>query len=68
MERLKERYDTAEILQATDEFLNNADLVKFAKYNPVPDLNAEMMKQAYKIVEMTIPKEKPQREAVRNAG
>ena len=68
MIRLKERYDTAEILQATDEFLNNADLVKFAKYNPVPDLNAEMMKQAYKIVEMTIPKEKPQREAVRNAG
>jgi hypothetical protein len=68
MVRLKERYDTAEILQATDEFLNNADLVKFAKYNPVPDLNAEMMKQAYKIVEMTIPKEKPQREAVRNAG
>jgi hypothetical protein len=68
MVMLKERYDTAEILQATDEFLNNADLVKFAKYNPVPDLNAEMMKQAYKIVEMTIPKEKPQREAVRNAG
>jgi len=68
MVRLKERYDTAEILQATDEFLNNADLVKFAKYNPVPDLNAEMMKQAYKIVEMTIPKEKPQREVVRNAG
>ena len=68
MVRLKERYDTAEILQATDEFLNNADLVKFAKYNPVPDLNTEMMKQAYKIVEMTIPKEKPQREAVRNAG
>jgi hypothetical protein len=65
MERLRDRFDTTEILQTTEEFLNNADLVKFAKYNPVPDLNAAMMKQAYEIVEKTIPKEKvPESEVV----
>ncbi|MDO8550360.1 MAG: hypothetical protein Q7S39_09455 [Ignavibacteria bacterium] len=69
MRRLRDRYDTTEILQTTEEFLNNADLVKFAKYNPVPDLNKEMMKQAYQIVEKTIPKERePNREVMRNAG
>ncbi|OGU75350.1 MAG: hypothetical protein A2V93_09800 [Ignavibacteria bacterium RBG_16_34_14] len=69
MRRLKERYDTTEILKTTEEFLNNADLVKFAKYNPVPDLNKEMMKQAYQIVEKTIPKEREtSREVLRNAG
>ncbi len=66
--RLKDRYDTTEILNTTEEFLTNADLVKFAKYNPVPDLNAVMMKQAYEIVEKTIPKEKPSREVTLNAG
>jgi hypothetical protein len=69
MRKLSDRFDTTEILQTTDEFLNNADLVKFAKYNPVPDLNKEMMKQAYQIVEKTIPKEKESdREVLRNAG
>ena len=69
MGRLNDRYDTSEILQTTGEFLTNADLVKFAKYNPVPDLNKEMMKQAYEIVEKTIPKEKESsREVMRNAG
>jgi len=69
LRRLKDRYDTTEILQTTEEFLNNADLVKFAKYNPVPDLNKEMMRQAYQIVEKTIPKERePNREVLRNAG
>jgi hypothetical protein len=58
MSRLNARQDTSEILETTEEFLNNADLVKFAKYSPVPDLNSEMMKQAYQIVEKTIPKER----------
>jgi hypothetical protein len=67
--RLKERYDTLEILQTTEEFLNNADLVKFAKYNPLAGVNTEMLKQAYQIVEKTIPKEKETgREVFRNAG
>ena len=54
LNRLRNRHDTNEILKTTEEFLNNADLVKFAKYNPVPDLNNEIMKQAYEIVEKTI--------------
>jgi hypothetical protein len=67
--RLSARYDTDEILQTTEEFLNNADLVKFAKYKPLPDLNTEMMKQAYQIIEKTIPKERESsKEVVRNAG
>jgi len=45
------------ILDETDQFLNNADLVKFAKFNPLPSLNDEMMKQAKDIVTKTIPKE-----------
>jgi len=45
------------ILDETDQFLNNADLVKFAKFNPLPSLNDEMMRQAKDIVTRTIPKE-----------
>jgi len=69
LRRLKERYDTSDILQTTEEFLNNADLVKFAKYNPLAGVNVEMLKQAYQIVEKTIPKEKETgSEVFRNAG
>ncbi len=69
LRRLKERYDTSDILQTTEEFLNNADLVKFAKYNPLAGVNVEMLKQAYQIVEKTIPKEKETGgEVFRNAG
>jgi hypothetical protein len=45
------------ILDETDKFLTNADLVKFAKFNPLPTVNDEMMKQAKDIVTKTIPKE-----------
>jgi hypothetical protein len=45
------------ILDETDKFLTNADLVKFAKFNPLPTVNDEMMKQAKNIVTKTIPKE-----------
>lgn len=45
------------ILSATNEFLNNADLVKFAKFIPLPSVNDAMMKQAKEIVNNTIPKE-----------
>ena len=37
--------------------MTNADLVKFAKFNPLPTVNDEMMKQAKNIVTKTIPKE-----------
>lgn len=44
-----------EIYKTVNDFLNNADLVKFAKYKPLPAVNEEMMKQAVDIVENTVP-------------
>lgn len=44
-----------DIYKTINEFLNNADLVKFAKYKPLPSINEEMMKQAISIVENTVP-------------
>ena len=43
------------IYRTINDFLNNADLVKFAKYKPLPVVNEEMMKQAVDIVENTVP-------------
>jgi hypothetical protein len=43
------------IYRIVNDFLNNADLVKFAKYKPLPAVNEEMMKQAVDIVENTVP-------------
>ena len=37
----------------TSEFLNNADLVKFAKFTPLESVNIEMMTQAKSIVKQT---------------
>jgi hypothetical protein len=45
---------TGTIIDITNEFLNNADLVKFAKFKPENSVNAEMMKQAVEIVNRTI--------------
>jgi hypothetical protein len=42
----------------TENFLTNADLVKFAKFSPLSSVNEEMMKQAVDIVEKTKPEEK----------
>lgn len=44
------------VLNITEKFLNNADLVKFAKYQPLAIVNEEMMTQAKEIVNATIPK------------
>jgi hypothetical protein len=43
------------IYQTVNDFLTNADLVKFAKYKPLPKVNEEMMSQAIDIVENTVP-------------
>ncbi len=43
------------IFKTVNDFLNNADLVKFAKYKPLPAVNEEMMNQAIDIVENTVP-------------
>ena len=42
-------------LNTTYDFLSNADLVKFARFTPLGSVNEEMMKQAYEIVNKTIP-------------
>ena len=57
IQQLRRVSQAKNILNETEQFLNNADLVKFAKFIPMPSVNEEMMKQARKIVEGTIPKE-----------
>lgn len=53
LEQLEKIDDANEVYEATRSFLSNADLVKFAKFQPMPVVNEEMMKQAYEIVETT---------------
>lgn len=43
----------SEIVQISGEFFENADMVKFAKFVPMPAVNEAMMKQAYRIVELS---------------
>jgi len=50
---IKSRDVKIEVVAKTDEFLTNADLVKFAKFQPMPTVNEEMMKEAYFIVDNT---------------
>lgn len=57
MQKLKRVPSAENILNITNEFLNNADLVKFAKFQPMPSVNETMMKQAKEIVTQTIIKE-----------
>ena len=46
--------ESGKILDVTFDFLSNADLVKFAKFQPLESVNEEMMKQARNIVQSTI--------------
>lgn len=57
MQKLRMVRSAENILVITNEFLNNADLVKFAKFQPLPSVNETMMKQAKEIITQTIPKE-----------
>ncbi len=50
---LQKRRGTEKIIEDTQYFLSNADLVKFAKYQPLASVNEEMMKQAEEIVRKT---------------
>ncbi len=59
IEQLSKIDEAGKILDKTREFLNNADLVKFAKFEPMPSVNEEMMKQAIEIVKTT-PVENPE--------
>ncbi len=58
LEHLKGRKDADVIIGTTENFLTNADLVKFAKFSPLSSVNEEMMRQAVEIVEKTKPEEK----------
>ncbi len=42
-----------DVVETTRKFLQNADMVKFAKFTPMPSVNEEMLKEAYKIVDLT---------------
>ncbi len=67
LDLLRTRKDASEIIEITNDFLNNADLVKFAKFQPMGSINEEMMKQAFTIVNKTIPKvEEPKEEVPAN--
>ncbi|NUN10607.1 MAG: hypothetical protein HUU54_15640 [Ignavibacteriaceae bacterium] len=44
----------SEVAKVTESFLNNADLVKFAKFVPLAGINEEMMTQAREIVRLCI--------------
>lgn len=50
---IKSRDVKVEVVAKTEEFLANADLVKFAKFQPIPTVNEEMMEEAYFIVDNT---------------
>ena len=52
---LKSIKEKEKILDITYDFLSNADLVKFAKFQPLEQVNEEMMKQAKEIIQSTIP-------------
>lgn len=47
--------DGKKVESIAENFFSNADLVKFAKFEPMPKVNEEMMQQAFEIVNTTIP-------------
>ena len=51
--------DNQKLIDITSKFLENADLVKFAKFKPLPSVNDEMLKQAYEIVNRTKLEDEP---------
>ena len=53
LRELKNKGLSLELVQTARKFLENADMVKFAKFIPMPSVNEEMIKEAYKIVDLT---------------
>jgi len=53
IENIGSREVKSEVVLKTEEFLANADMVKFAKFQPMPTVNEAMMKEAYFIVDNT---------------
>ncbi len=50
---LKNNNVKLKVITTTEEFLANADMVKFAKFQPLPTVNEAMLKEAYSIVNET---------------
>ena len=57
LDELRRRNVSLEVLQTAERFLSNADMVKFAKFQPMPKVNEDMLKEAYRIVDLTKPPE-----------
>lgn len=55
MEVINRVMDNQKMIDTTNKFLNNADMVKFAKFVPLATVNEDMMEQAYDIVQKTKP-------------
>jgi len=53
--QLRKIKEAENITDLTSDFLSNADLVKFAKFQPLQSVNEEMMTQARNIIRDTIP-------------
>lgn len=53
LKQLKEMNGYDKLYATAEEFFNNADMVKFAKFQPMPSVNEQMMKEAYEIVQNT---------------
>lgn len=53
LDNLKQFEEGRNIYTTAESFFNNADMVKFAKFQPMPSVNEEMMKQSYEIVNAT---------------
>lgn len=52
IENLK-KLSNGKLFEKVESFFSNADLVKFAKFQPLPSINEKMMIQAYDIVKST---------------
>jgi len=63
IQQLKSLDITENIIDLVNEFFANADLVKFAKFQPMPSINEMMMKQAVEVVNQTKPTENKLSEA-----
>lgn len=50
---LKKIEKNSSFFESAQSFFNNADLVKFAKFQPMPSINEQMMNEAYNIVDST---------------
>jgi hypothetical protein len=54
LEKLERIPESNGIFDTAIRFFENADLVKFAKFQPMPTVNDEMMEQAFSIVKKTL--------------